>query len=586
MSKKLIYFISGLVLLGGIGVWYFIYGKDRSQHLLYIPKEVTFAVHFDLKSLHDKSNFEKVKKMKFFSQMMEKRFDRSGKNEFVDILTKNPQSTGVDLLSQPVVFYSTRNDKVFGGLALKLSSSGDFNRFIKKYETSSEPKKSKEYTSLFLEDDNLVVAWNDDAALFLTAPTLKYRSNSKAELEKVLDIYMTQEEDESLYKNGEYKTFRKSGYDIGAFMSIDKISDFALSVFNRNAFMSEEELQSKNTINEFSKKYKNLYTGLGLLFDDNNITLKTVYYGEGKDKLKNDLFFNAKGLNQDIIQMISNKEVYGTFFGSINIDKLIRYYSLILPESEKKLSEAASMLDMSVNDIKSIFGGDFAFSWIDLKNEPKIRTYETLDDNENFIMRTDTYYTYIPSFSLAVQIKNQQNFNKLIEGINHPKIDTEVESGMEGDMSRSPKPPHRDIIVKDGEHYSMDFGGQNIYIVKNGNYYTLTNNQELANGIKNKKFVNGGFKVVNKEFFSQYPIGMKLNLSPDNFPKDLHQMAVKNMGDISKKKAENLLNNFKDISMYVANTDQLEGNIVINLKEGKGNSLYRILEIIDEIDTF
>ncbi len=603
MSKKIVWVVLALAIAIGASAIYYFFVKDRNEHLKYIPKDATMAIHCDLKSLYGKSDFEKVKKMKFFTKMMDAQ-SRSGSNhEWTDILFKKPLTTGIDVLSQMVFFMSTRNDKMFAGLSIKLTSSGDFNRFMKKYKTSEEPKKSETYTSLELEDEKLFVAWNDEAALFLSAPTLMGQSNSKAEIEKVLDIYMTQDKKESLTENEDYNKFRKEKQDIGMFVTYDKVFDYLGTIFKRRMYYSQDMMDSKEQMEKMKAKYKGVNAGLTLSFENTGLVGKAFTYGENATKLVEEAGYTGKPLSNDIIKNISNDQVYGTMFLNYNIAKAIATQMETSPEMKEKVEKVAEELGITVNDLKGIFGGEMAFSLVDADIIKEEKKYEDIDPvTDELIEKTRTVETPMPYFTFTFNVKNNAMVQRLVDSLNSKMNENNSRNSYYGSPMMEEAPmeynPYRNnyrrdvlpkIVVKPKEVNNVEKRGENYYfkkdkieisMIKTATGYTITNSTKIAAALEKNKSLSSDPKLIGKDFFSNNSVGFKLILDTDKYPKVIISYLKKEF--MRDETPWRILKNFKEISFQMPVGTSTEADFSVTMSDGKGNSLYRILEMIDE----
>ncbi len=600
MNKKLVWIVAALVVAVGAGAIYYFFVKDRNQHFKYIPKDAAMAFHCDLKSLHDKSDFEKVKKMKFFTKMMDDN-SRSGTNhEWTDILIKKTLTTGIDVLSNPVAFMSNRNDKMFAGLSIKLTNSGDFNRFMKKYKTSEEPKKSETYTSLELEDEDLFVAWNDEAALFLTSPSVGYGAKGKAELEKVLDIYMTLDEKESLCANDDYKKFRKEKQDIGLFVTYDKLFDYMGTLFNNSSYDNPDMKETGNQMDKMKTKFKGVNAGLALSFENTGLIGKVYTFGENMTKLMDEAGYTGKPLSDDIIKNISSDQVLGTLFLNYNISKMIATQMETNPKIKEQIEKFANEMGLTINDLKGIFGGEIAFSFVDAEVLKEEKKYEDIDlITEELVEKTRTVQTPMPYFTFSFNVNNNALLQRLVDALNSKmnKTNSISEYGADpiSDYSQSsnlwdqsentyvaPKAVinEENNIEKRGDNYYFKKDKIEISIMRNAVGYTITNSPKIAAALEKNKSLSPDPKLIGKDFFTNNSVGFKLILNTEKYPKELIDYIKMNY--MADEKTWKILKNFEEISFQMPAGKSNEADFSIMMSEGKGNSLYRLLEMFDE----
>lgn len=600
MNKKLVWIVAALLVAVGAGAIYYFFVKDRNQHLKYIPKDAAMAFHCDLKSLHDKSDFEKVKKMKFFTKMMDDNSRSETNHEWTDILIKKTLTTGIDVLSDPVAFMSNRNDKMFAGLSIKLTNSGDFNRFMKKYKTSEEPKKSETYTSLELEDEDLLVAWNDEAALFLTSPSVGYGAKGKAELKKVLDIYMTLDEKESLGANDDYKKFRKEKQDIGLFVTYDGLFDYMGTLINNRSYDNPGMEETGNQMDKMKAKFKGVNAGLALSFENTGLVGKVFTFGENMTKLMDEAGYTGKPLSDDIIKNISSDQVLGTLFLNYNISKMIATQVETNPKTKEQIEKFANEMGLTINDLKEIFGGEIAFSFVDaevLKEETK---YEDIDPiTEELVKKTRTVQTPMPYFTFSFNVNNNTLMQRLVDALNSkmnktnssseynvdPTTDDSQSSNLWEQSDNTYVAPKAAVneennIEKRGDNYYFKKDKIEISIMRNAVGYTITNSPKIAAALEKNRSLSPDPKLIGKDFFTNNSAGFKLILDAEKYPKELIDYIKMNY--MADEKTWKILKNFEEISFQMPTGKSYEADFSIMMSEGKGNSLYRLLEMFDE----
>jgi len=600
MNKKLVWIVAALVVAVGAGAIYYFFVKDRNQHLKYIPKDAAMAFHCDLKSLHDKSDFEKVKKMKFFTKMMDDNSRTGTNHEWTDILIKKTLTTGIDVLSDPVAFMSNRNDKMFAGLSIKLTNSGDFNRFMKKYKTSEVPKKSETYTSLELEDEDLLVAWNDEAALFLTSPSVGYGAKGKAELEKVLDIYMTLDEKESLGANDDYKKFRKEKQDIGLFVTYDKLFDYMGTLINNRSYDNPNMEETGNQMDKMKAKFKGVNAGLALSFENTGLVGKVFTFGENMTKLMDEAGYTGKPLSDDIIKNISNDQVLGTLFLNYNISKMITNQVETNPKTKEQIEKFANEMGLTINDLKEIFGGEIAFSFVDAEVLKEEKKYEDIDPiTEELVEKTRTEQTPMPYFTFSFNVNNNTLIQRLVDALNSkinktnssseynvdPTTDDSQSSNLWEQSDNTYVAPKAAVnkennIEKRGDNYYFKKDKIEISIMRNAVGYTITNSPKIAAALEKNKTLSPDPKLIGKDFFTNNSAGFKLILDAEKYPKELIDYIKMNY--MADEKTWKILKNFEEISFQMPTGKSNEADFSIMMSEGKGNSLYRLLEMFDE----
>ena len=134
MSKKLIGLIVGVVVLG-VGTFIALrFFKGSDKHLILVPRNATFVMRFDVKSLADKiyANGD-IKQTKLYKELEKKSTDADAESKVIAQILRDPSSLGINVFSD--VYYYMYNTKSvnYNAFVLDIKDLEDFNRTVLKF---------------------------------------------------------------------------------------------------------------------------------------------------------------------------------------------------------------------------------------------------------------------------------------------------------------------------------------------------------------------------------------------------------------------------------------------------------------------
>ena len=552
MSKglKIFLFGGGAAVIGAIA-YAVIVLLPSTDHLKLIPKDAMFVFTADLKQLALKADPGKIKNMKFM-QKMQKQMEMSKSEEtkvWEDIL-KDPASTGVDLAQDAYSFGTGFGDVGSYGVVFKLTSASNFETFVKRMPLKSSVNKENGYQTYKVEN-GIYLAWNSDAGMLLGG-------KGDEGIKKQIGLLMTQKESESIVSNKNFMAFHKNKYDIAAFINYSTI----MSMIPTKRSDVGIDQQTQKAI----EMLKGTYAGFTLNFDNEDVALTTTYYNDDPKKLESFKMWKDKGLNDAFLANITTKSVLAIAAANIDFKKWYGYVS----ENEMmkdKVKEALDKMELSDADVKDMLEGQISFAVVDYREIPKTpeeiaseeemaAMYKTMSDQYGGNYGSPSDYTpkkkFAPIITGTVGINNMAVVDKLIK-----KSGAMEENGM----------------------YTWPGRGMTMYMIKTKSSVSMTNDKELAQKFAKDGTLGGAINEPVKSLVTENPFSGFFDLTLSHYSKETQDYLRSNMGEQAFPKFEKFMKIFQNITMKAK---EMTFTMQLNMEKGEGNSLYRIINDIDE----
>lgn len=478
MSKKTIFMIVGggvlLVILGIIGL-IFMYTRPSYAHLKLIPAKAFLVTSINFKSIAEKIDLEKVKRLEFFTDMKDRARDQS--NELSKAMG-DPLSSGIDIFSQPYAFMTVENSdymRYSGGVVFAIKNKDDFHKFVNRLSHDDDIKESEKFFFLRL-DNGGCIAWNDDAGLLL------FSDKSKSRTENYCRSLFEQDEKESILGVETFDKFKKAQYDIGFFINYDAfrgIPGISIPSYMRGSA-----------------------TMAAITFNDGKLSYSGEYIPNPADPDAAKSMLGKKGINDGLKAAIPGKS-YGVASVSLDLNEIFRFMEKDAKMADM-LDEVARNFRMERKQLPGIFSGDFFGSLSDVKQMiiPRMRfnyNYETYD--YEYIEVKDT--SLMPSYVFGATVKDKKAFEEMLQ--NWSGKDT-----------------------SNGIKFWTTYRQGNYYLANNASNYFFTNDFDLAQELtagKAKTQVSGTMA----QLISNDPVYSYFNLNLSKYPKEVPDYMEKNM---------------------------------------------------------
>ncbi len=210
MSKTSKILLFSGILIAGVAVfaWFWFNSHTDDAHLKYIPKEASavFSIHnLEIASKVDLSKLESLKPA------------QDAVNDIPDFLVNimtDPLSTGIDPIQNFYGFVEKEKGGTVSALVVSVQDKGDFTDFASKMfpDRTVEDIGSCNYIDI---DDNRGIAWNKEAALFI--------STSEVDVRAYTEELFGQTAKESIKEDTSFSNFNAKKFDAGLWTNNERL---------------------------------------------------------------------------------------------------------------------------------------------------------------------------------------------------------------------------------------------------------------------------------------------------------------------------------------------------------------------------
>jgi len=306
--------------------------------LTHIPASASMVGRIDIQALMDKSDFEEMKDMAFYRDMVK---EAESEKKIVAEMLENPELSGIDL-SELMYFFAapTENNsrESFGGVVCKLDDATRFGTLVAAIDGMNI--KEKEGYFLAIGKDDTAIGWTDDLAVIGGGKGRDFENN-------IVKIFNT-EKDNSIATNPALKKAFAKRHDISVWAGSDALAE---SVY--------EDMRLQLSFMGLKKKdLKDNHFNSYIDFEDGFMLADSRY-------------LLSDALDKEF-EMLTGKEVTTDFTPYIPAENLNSAMSMALNYEGiyKKLKESGMMglanislsgYDLTVEDIAKTFENDLAF---------------------------------------------------------------------------------------------------------------------------------------------------------------------------------------------------------------------------------
>ncbi|MBT7726148.1 MAG: DUF4836 family protein [Flavobacteriales bacterium] len=494
-KKYIIYFL--ITLLIGGGIYYMlpdtikreisefvsdIFFKNPSTHILkVIPEESAFVMSFTPANFLAKMDIEDLMKTELGENAED--FSKKADLGILEDLFEDPTISGIDYLSEVFVFHSYENaEEHYLCVSAGIQDDGNFGEFLEDISKEAGDKikiKEEDDFNYFTEGGGGIV-WDDDKFIFMLGTT------GEDDLEDHMEKLMTLEEDDRITSNDNFNTFYEKRQDLSVWISTEMINEF------------EDEIEDN-----FGYELRDIERELGMsskdiinMYDDNIITFH-INFANGEIVCSSEFIPNSElkdlnseynlwdlDFNEKLLKYIPDNNI-AIFIQKINVDayyKLIKKY-IDSDNIDRFEREMRNETGLDIDDIFNTFAGSFianisGFGSIETTISDYGRYY-----NDSMYSDYDYYYDeYIyeggydwgyyekdttmtlPLFSVVFDMKDSYFIEEMIE--------LGIDAG----------------AITDGEYYSFDADGMNMFIDFNKTTFMVTNDQDAINQFNNNGY--------------------------------------------------------------------------------------------------
>ncbi|MFN8288527.1 MAG: DUF4836 family protein [Chitinophagales bacterium] len=558
MKKGVI--IGVLVILFGIGAGAYYYFKGSDKHLQLVPKNAVFVGNIDFKSVLTKADMDKVKEMQWFKDLqgkMKEEASDSPKDKKAMEVFEHPFSSGVNIMSDVYFFGAMYGEAFVGAMVFDIKDEDQFKESILKVKPEAKIVNEKDYKAVY-DGSEMALAWNGTGAVVATVYDYELRDSLKG----FLSSTFARKKEESVLANTFFQEYARSKKDMSVFMNFNEFDKLTSALTRDNPF-------GGMMYGSMSGYLKGNYVWSNLEFQDNKILFTTVRKtdSDDKDAAKPGDWLDPKGLSEEHINSLTQKDIYALFAIALNSEKVFAYYDKIPMISMGKAQIAAAM-DMDVKSLEKIFGGEFSFALVGF-DKPAVdssalamaEAIKAEDDSEYY--GSDNYEDYpayhnpmddypVPVFTFNFSSNNKEGVQKLLAKYGITK-------------------------TADGYYTYPLERNMNTYLIENKFGYTVTNSVEVA-----KKMATDGKLGPPPARVADLVKGKSsavfFDMVLDHYPLEIRNSMSKEMGERNYNAFATYMQLFKDVT---GSGNASNSEVSINLNEGKGNSLYRLLAQAD-----
>lgn len=543
MNKKLLWIILAVVLVGAGSYTAYRFFRADDTHFALIPKDSDMVVKINLVDILEKAdNKGKLQDLKFFKEL-KRDFSNKPSRELNSIqwilkkVSDDPKSSGLGL-NQPVFFVLRDFERRQFALVCNMRNVDNFNRLVLKMpEVEGELKRTKDYFFLNLPNDHLVMAWNEKGLVMIgEKPSYSLYSSSEdgTDLLPEVDKYFKLKDEDSKKSDKAFAAFVKKEGDVSFSIS------GAVMGKGGQGLITEAEGRSV-AINAY------------LTFEKDRIHIGVGYSGE-KDIINKISYVKEKGVGDVILSNLSSKD--GLAYVTSNVDMNRLYNDLNRSAAQNNLVQQAidmyaSALGISLIDLKSSFTGEMglAIERLEVKTVLKeVPDYNYETGEISMVMKE------VPEPNLVMNA---------VLGINNSAVMDKIKA----------KTNPRDTT--DGVSYFSN-GAMAFYLVNNNTSLFITTSLDNALKFRKNGFVNKTPELKYVADAGKYCSQAYISTEYSRYSTMLNQLPFM---AVYGKKVENAMNELDGIEMH--NESSVQGELNINFKKGDGNSLFRILKMID-----
>ena len=573
-KKYIIYFL--ITLLIGGGIYYMlpdtvkreiseffsdIFFKNPSTHILkVIPKESAFVMSFTPANFLAKMDIEDLMKTELGKDS--KKNVKKADLDVLEDLFEDPSISGIDYLSEVFVFHSYEDaEEHYFCISAGIQNDNKFGEFLEDISKEAGDKiKIKEEDDFYYFTEGLAgIVWDDDKFIWMVGTT------GEDDLEDHMEKLMTLEKDDRITSNESFNTFYEKRQDLSVWISTELIDEF------------EDEIEDN-----FRYELRDIERELGVssediinMYDDNIITFH-INLGDGEIVCSSEFIPNSAlkelnteyniwdvDFNEELLKYIPDNNI-ALLSQKINVNS---YYELIkkyidLSDINNFEREMRKEIGLNIDDILNTFGGSFianisGFGEVNTRYIDYVEYYDEYwgewDYKQTIIDTTMT----LPLFSVVFDMKDSYFIEEMIE--------LGIDAG----------------AITDGEYYSFDADGMNMFIDFDKTTFIVTNNQDAINQFNNSgynKNLSSSTNIVDNISYAY------LNLDADKYSGFMN--AIPGINGILAEMFNNLfIENIFESVEFKQSIDESTGKFLaefkMSFKDKNQNVLQTIYELIE-----
>lgn len=337
--------------------------KSVPKQINHIPKDATVVFSVNAKQLQDKlakGNLSIDSLVKLFADVSR----ASDKLQKMDDL----KNSGIDWSSDLYVFMQSKGSVMMGqnvvaGAIAATSDASKFEAFIKKQSASVEVKKGTDYSFAKL-DDNLLVGWNKELVIAVSAKASRGFSSSSATTpdnnsdEQTLASLFGMKEADAVASISEFRDLMQQKSDATFWTN----SSAALAAVPMLGMTKATDLLNET------------YTATTISFEDGKVTGDSKYY---LSKALIDILKKHKSPDVDysMIEHYPSNNISG--YGLLSFDPQIIGDIVRFSGLDATVNQFLAKEGLTMDDVLKAFKGDFSFVYSDFETKEQPSAWDS-----------------------------------------------------------------------------------------------------------------------------------------------------------------------------------------------------------------
>lgn len=311
-----------------------------------IPANVSSVTAIDIGQLMEKADFENVKKMEFFQDMLR---DVQNQNPALAKVLENPASSGIDLTKNAYTFndIDAKNlSKSFNGIIVSIANKADFESLLA--SANVDKINAKEGYQQAKQSRNSVVAWNDEIAVL--------GSNTIGNVDDFTDKIFKTTKENSIASNEDLKKCMANNHDVVSWLSSNAIAENPQA----GMFLAFANIKVDALKDNFIHSYVD--------FNKGEVVSKADYFLQNDLKKDLDLFFKDE-VKTDFKKYVPGDQLNFAMTTALDFNGINQVLTE-RPQAKSYVNFVLQEYGLSLDDISDAFNGDLLLS-----------TYNNTDDN-------------------------------------------------------------------------------------------------------------------------------------------------------------------------------------------------------------
>jgi hypothetical protein len=453
----------------------------------------------------------------------------ASETEITKKIIEDPESSGIDM-DLYSTFFVYGDDPTYGCIVMPLESKTDFEEMITELEHELEESFPRDEHNGYqvISIDEAVMLYDNSIALTLFSMDEWGNENLIPLAANLLSL----EREEGLLSDKDFNNFIAKQKDINAWFSST----------NLRVIPGADEM---GDVMDLFGSLKNNYGHVFMEFEKGSMTLTTnLRFNQSMQETIDKFNFLDEDAIKELLTYLPSKDLF--FAGNTNLDpeKIFDLLKLINRDFDRTFDRMATEMDLTGDEIKKAFSGEFAISFND-----RMEFEEEIDEEE--------FFEKIPIFVAATRMRNKTLFEKFLN-----MAENEAE------------------VLDLGGYYAVNNRGIPVYIMLNDNDVIVSNKEELLKEISTDGELADN--VTTSDYGSvltKNPICFYVNLDESSFNENLDNMLPEKMDNDIVWGMEKFGKQLKSLS-FSANLEEWE--VRMELQNDDEYSLYTLLSQIDK----